>query len=288
MRVANFKPMLTHHWQLVIQYCVPWTLLGVVDTCQVVFLHDPRAYNSGFYQIYQIYHCNVDTSLAVSDPVLCTLDCIESLGVVDTCQVVFLHDPRGYNSGFYQIYQNNAHIVCLDTYLDKNLGPFQVIDRRIVSVMFCSHTLGYDLSSNLTPKQALDDYRKDIWSHDNHNTSYTQYLETIIDKLCVFMDLDSLRVDFHSSDASNDATDVTYIPNSITALLGVDTNTTLQVSYDTYIPSKTVGFLSHKDTVFEFIGPDRLPVSIDSVDKCIEIVNIIRTTGLPNYKSPRH
>ena len=57
--------------------------------------------------------CNVDTSLAVSDPVLCTLDFVESLDVVDTCQVVFRHDPRGHNSGFYQIYQNNVHTVCL-------------------------------------------------------------------------------------------------------------------------------------------------------------------------------
>ena len=45
-----------------------------------------------------------------------------------------------------------------------------------------------------------------------------------------------------------------------------------------------MGFLSHEDTSFEFIGPDRLPVCIDSVEKCIEIANIIRTTGVPNYR----
>ena len=48
-----------------------------------------------------------------------------------------------------------------------------------------------------------------------------------------------------------------------------------------------MGFLSHEDTVFEFIGPDRPQVCIDSVEKCIEIASIIRTTGVPNYKMAR-
>ena len=47
------------------------------------------------------------------------------------------------------------------------------------------------------------------------------------------------------------------------------------------------GFFSPKDTLFEFIGPDRPPVCIDSIEKCIEIANIIRTTGVPNYKMAR-
>ena len=230
---------------------------------------------------------NIDASLAVNEPVLCTLDFIESLDVIDTCQVVFLHYPRGHSSGFYQLFQNDVHIICLDVCLDKDIGPFQVCDRCVVNVSFCNHLSNHNSDSDLTPKQALDDYRKDIGSRNSYNLTYTQYIEAIIDKLCVCMDLQADTSKPQPSDASSDATDMTHIPNSFTALLHDETTTAPQVDHDAYIPSKTVGFLSHEDTVFEFIGPDRPPVHINSVEKCIEIANIIRATGLPNYKSAR-
>ena len=116
---------------------------------------------------------------------------------------------------------------------------------------------------------------------------YTEYIETIIDELCTFMDLQTPGTDFQVLDAPNDATDIALIPSSITALLGDDTVKPSQVKYDAYIPSKTVGFLSHENICFEFIGPDRPPVCINSVERCIEIANIIRDTGVPNYKVAR-
>ena len=208
-------------------------------------------------------------------------------GNVDTCQVVFLHDPRGLNSGFYQMYYNDVHVACLVTCFDRDLGPFQLIDRFVAKIVFCSHTLRYGLGCDLTAKQVVEDYRKDLLVRHNHNMSYTQYMETIIDRLCVLMDSHSLGDDLQPFDTPNDAMGVTHVPNSITALLNVDTKTNPQVDHDAYIPSKTVGFLSHEDTVFKFIGPDRSPVSIDSVDKCIEIANVIKSTGLPNYRLAR-
>ena len=210
-----------------------------------------------------------------------------SFSIDTNCQVVFLHDPRGHSSGFYQIFQSDVHIICLDACLDKDIGPFQVLDRCVVNVIFCNHLCNHNLDSDLTPKQALDDYRKDIELRNSHNMTYTQHIQTIIDELCVCMDLQPDTSKSQSSDALNDAMDMTYIPNSINALLHVETAITPTVDRDAYIPSKTVGFLSHEDTVFEFIGPDRPPVRIDSVEKCIEIANIIRATGLPNYKSAR-
>ena len=138
-----------------------------------------------------------------------------------------------------------------------------------------------------TQNQVFDDYKKDLWSHVHHNMDYIQYIEAIIDKLCISMDLQPSEVDLQVFDAPNDAIDTVDIPNSITALLDTNTTRTIQIDHDAYISSKTVGFLSHKDTSFEFIGPDRPPVCIDSVEKCIEIANIIRTTGLPNYRMAR-
>ena len=40
-------------------------------------------------------------------------------------------------------------------------------------------------------------------------------------------------------------------------------------------------------TDFLFIGPDRQPVTIDLVEKCIQIANILKSTNLPNYRMAR-
>ena len=43
----------------------------------------------------------------------------------------------------------------------------------------------------------------------------------------------------------------------------------------------------HLDTSFQFIGPDKDFVLIDSVEKCLEVADVILATGLPNYKMAR-
>ena len=70
--------------------------------------------------------------------------------------------------------------------------------------MFCNQTLPLDLSTNLTPNQVFDDYKKDLWSHVNHNMGYTQYIETIIDDLCAVTDLETHMTDHQVLDALND------------------------------------------------------------------------------------
>ena len=52
-------------------------------------------------------------------------------------------------------------------------------------------------------------------------------------------------------------------------------------------PDKEVGYLAQADTDFKFIGPDREPVEIDSVEKLIIIADSIRNSGLPNYRDVR-
>ena len=53
---------------------------------------------------------------------------------------------------------------------------------------------------------------------------------------------------------------------------------------DFNFPYKTRGHLVHADTSFQFIGPERDLVQIDSVQKCLEVADIILGTGLPNYR----
>ena len=44
---------------------------------------------------------------------------------------------------------------------------------------------------------------------------------------------------------------------------------------DPMFPSKTKGFINHIASDFEFVGHDREPVEITTVDQCIEIAEVI-------------
>ena len=63
-----------------------------------------------------------------------------------------------------------------------------------------------------------------------------------------------------------------------------DTNS---VDHDINIIAMNRGFLNYQHKDFEFIGPDRKPVSIDTIDQCIEIANTISSTKVPNCVEAR-
>ena len=52
-------------------------------------------------------------------------------------------------------------------------------------------------------------------------------------------------------------------------------------------PDKTVGYLNQAPTDFSFTGPDRAPIQITSVDKLLEVADVILSTGIPNYRMAR-
>ena len=52
-------------------------------------------------------------------------------------------------------------------------------------------------------------------------------------------------------------------------------------------PDKDRGFLSLQETNFEFIGPDRDFCDYNTIDQVMKIADIIKATGLPNYKQAR-
>ena len=59
------------------------------------------------------------------------------------------------------------------------------------------------------------------------------------------------------------------------------------VNRDACIPNKVIGFLNHQSAKFSFIGPDKAPIMVDSIQKCLEIANTIMETKVPNYAQAR-
>ena len=56
---------------------------------------------------------------------------------------------------------------------------------------------------------------------------------------------------------------------------------------DPMFPDKTKGLINHIASEFAFIGPDREPVEITTVEQCIRIAEVISSTGVPNYCGAR-
>ena len=43
-----------------------------------------------------------------------------------------------------------------------------------------------------------------------------------------------------------------------------------------------MGFLNHDGADIEFIGPDKAPIRISTVEECIQTADTIRAMGVPN------
>ena len=48
-----------------------------------------------------------------------------------------------------------------------------------------------------------------------------------------------------------------------------------------------MGYLAQANTDFAFIGPDRRPIKLDSVDTLLKVASIVRSIGQPDYKYAR-
>ena len=60
-----------------------------------------------------------------------------------------------------------------------------------------------------------------------------------------------------------------------------------RMASDFNYPDKRVGYLNQAVTDFSFIGPDREPVEITSIDKLLQVADTILSTGIPNYRMAR-
>ena len=145
----------------------------------------------------------------------------------------------------------------------------------------------------LQAKIAHENYDKNLYYQSVFKQSYEQHLDQVIQDL------------IHRQDCVIEETVPTPGSGSVKHVTNPYTNTSADIiaDFDAYvdqqvlhnakvnrdflIPNKTRGFLNHQGADFEFIGPDRAPVLINSVQTCLEVANIIRDTGFPNYRVAR-
>ena len=213
--------------------------------------------------------------------------------------VAYVHDQTVEGVGGYYYLIENVQGLTYSLFHcahppEGYLEVIAMMNCYIIQLQCYNDTRGHSIED--APELVYDNYLKDLHSWKNHGCSYesrvADMIDEIIDKANEAM-LDTDRVDTMDtllevtpSDNNPDKTacrshDLTRSVNRISVDGAQDAR------HDFNYHDKEVGYLSLSATDFEFIGPDKEPVCIDSIEKLIPIANSIRASGLPNYRAVR-
>ena len=143
-----------------------------------------------------------------------------------------------------------------------------------------------------SPSGVFNNYVKHCLSYSQYGLSYVDHVYRIIDNLMLLATdndtyIDQLDADKRDAGVGDAAIIDNNIPDGISAYLNECSNSDLGVQCDFVIADKDRGFLNHHSADFSFIGPDREVTSIDNIQQYMHTADIIRNTGLPNYRQAR-
>ena len=192
-------------------------------------------------------------------------------------------------------------------------GLFNIIGMICLHVVpVCPAKWGGTSGQFLDPGLMYDNYCKDNRSWQYYDCSYEDYMLTIIDTMIDAVEQPPSERDPLGSEPEglsgikqsclNQSSDM-VVPNSkhmcddfslalqsrgqVFDDASSQNRDTPSLIRDFNYPNKTVGYLAQESTDFEFIGLDRHPVAITTLLQLLEIADIIRSTGYPNYKVAR-
>ena len=168
----------------------------------------------------------------------------------------------------------------------------------------CTYEKKVSEAVNTVPIEAYNDFMKDVSAWNHYKLSYNNYMTNIIDVLIVEQERAMINVsksnvsvpmdtftemcvcdgvDLVSSASNIDGFRDNYSSDIVTS----SQNTVKFENRDVNVPDKDRGFLGLSDRSFSFIGPDRQPVVMDSIQEYIKAADIIKSSGVPNYQQAR-
>ena len=234
------------------------------------------------------------------------LDCYNSNPLEPRCLVYIHPSQKSQVRGFFYMYLISPHqgtLACCtyvpEGYLTSYMSRYMYIQLDLPVTYFT-----YSCQDMENAKVTYENFRQDEFVWATCGCSVENYLTDIIDQLIWHQDnltlakteskvlkTDSqvLTVAEHNCVVNNhqDLQFDTLEHLAIHSELDITVAGKRTVNCDIVIPHKTRGFLNHETKKFKFIGPDRQPVKIQTIDQCINLAQIIRATGKPNYVSAR-
>ena len=205
--------------------------------------------------------------------------------------VVHMNGEQGSDlQGFFWCTQERGNITLkpMDMDIDQYM---EVLERGCLLIQNNSKFQYINNESKQGAKNAYWEYRKEMMAWECHGCSYDKYMQHVIDG-CIARQVEEIIKEgddesekIESQPLTNDRVKEKVGTRS-SGRVRADSGSKYNLS-DYNIPTKKMGYLAMESTDFRFVGPDRLPVTIDSIDKCLEVANIIRNTSLPNYRMAR-
>ena len=199
-------------------------------------------------------------------------------------QIVFIDpDVKGRFQGSYIWAVNHEENLVSLVPFRGSLGPLEIIGTLQLTLFEHTNVKYYKRQELLAAKQTYEEFYKDINCFGHHACSYTTYMSHIIDQL-----LSDIELFESTGEAELHQLKVGYCDHQsgLPAAHGGHINNT-KTFRDYNIPDKTVGYLALEATSFEFFGPDRAPVKIDSIETCLRVADVILSTKKPNYREAR-
>ena len=175
-----------------------------------------------------------------------------------------------------------------------------------VSILFYLRTYDKEVSKavNIAPTEVYNEFMRDMNSWNRYNLSYNDYVTNIIDALIVEQERAMTNVSQDDALVAMDTFTETCVCDGVNLVSPVsnldglrdDHSSTLVPNTQNIVklnsrninfPDKDRGFLGLSDRSFSFIGPDRQPVIMNSIQDYIKAADIIKSTGVPNYQQAR-
>ena len=197
--------------------------------------------------------------------------------------------PLGSAGGFYllDISHNDGEIRVFQCDI-QHIAPLHVkgtLFLCIQPVIVVHQCLYQDL---LDARRTFDNYKRDQFIQYTCGVNYESYMDQLIGSIIEFQDTfhcDTTN-DSHglSQHANNDTESIVMVSTMHNRRLGiVDSPLYRDINY----PDKVKGYMALESTSFQFIGPDRASIDIESSDHYLDVAQIIKQSGLPNYRQVR-
>ena len=227
---------------------------------------------------------------------------------IDVLQVVYVHPSHSDGFSGFCYMAKGQHSGKLFSPCEPPPG---VLHTQNSIWMYCFPCENFQCNQNVhtnttktSAKLAYDNYMADSHYWDTYGCPYEVHINNVIDELSSIQDqLTESVIDDHKCCQSNirsesilDHTNLLHdnqrpiyqnnIPLSLEAHFDQHASRD-GICRDVCIPDKVTGFLNHQPAKFSFIGSDRAPFTVDTIQKCLDIGDTIRQTGVPNYAQAR-
>ena len=201
--------------------------------------------------------------------------------------IVYIQDTEMEVSGYYELARVTNDSLCslfrCDHLPEGYLQVIENINCQIVKIQYKDNQRHTNV--NTDTKLAYDNYCQDLKSLQQYGCDYDTYMDRMLDQLIQYeteLELSCeqnsnhdtglhITVDSPDNQGNKTESEDAGVIKPIVSRLKLDRSQMKNFNYS----DKTMGYLAQASTNFVFIGPDRHPIKLDSVDTLLKLLVLL-------------